>query len=417
MLIKSFTKAVVLGLAAVCSTSIVYGQNFNGGGSTLDGRELKNIEDGLRPVQTAVPFLTIAPDSRSAALGDQGVATTPDEYSSYWNPGKLSQIKNDYGFAITYNPWLRRIVNDMALMYLTGYYKLRKEDAISFSLTYFDLGKIDFTDINGNIIMPYNPREFSPMVTYSRLLGKGFSGGLSLKYIFSDLTGSVNSGTTTANQSRPGQAAAADIGFYYNRDLVIADRDFNIAAGAAITNIGNKISYSNASRADFIPTTLRLGTVLTHQVDDFNKFSFGIQASKLMVPSSEILYASTDSLNRPRNPYLATPNKGLVSGMFGSFTDAPFGAREEFQEVMLSGGVEYWYDDMFAVRGGYFYEDIHKGNRKYFTVGLGIRYQTFGLDFCYLIATQRANPLSETFRFALSFNFDRKTKEADSVVE
>jgi len=399
----------------VCVNGLVSAQsNINGSGSNTAG-QLQAIQDGPRPIYTAVPFLTIAPDSRGAALGDQGVATTPDEYSAHWNPGKLAQVKKDFGVALSYNPWLRKIVNDMSLVYLTGYYKLRKEDAISVSLTYFDLGKISFTDVTGGAIADYNPREFAAMATYSRLLGKGFSGGLSLKYIRSDLSGNYSSGGGT--QAQPGQAVAADLGFYYNRDLVIDDRDFNIAAGIAITNIGNKVSYSSASRADFIPTTLRLGTVLTHQVDDFNKFSLALQATKLMVPTSQIYYGSTDSSGNPIRPYLGSPNKNLIGGMLGSFSDAPFGAREELQEIMLSTGLEYWYDDMFAVRAGYFYENPQKGNRKYFTVGFGIRYQTLGIDMSYLHATDRTNPLAETFRFGLAFNFDRKSKEADSVVE
>ncbi|MFN0049797.1 MAG: type IX secretion system outer membrane channel protein PorV [Cytophagales bacterium] len=396
------------------SSTIIFAQNsINNTNADVTGR-LTEIENGLKPIQTAVPFLTIAPDARGASLGDQGVATTPDEYSAHWNPGKLAQINKDFGVALTYNPWLAKIVDDMSLVYLTGYYKLRKVDAISLSLTYFNLGKITFTDNNGGVVLDYNPREFSAMGTYSRVLGKGFSGGLSLKYIFSDLSGNFSNNAGT--QTRPGQAAAADIGFYYNRDLVIDDRDFNIAAGIAITNIGNKISYSSSSRADFIPTTLRLGTVLTHQVDEYNKFSLALQATKLMVPSSEVLYTDTTG-GKQRLPYLAAPNKNLVNGMFSSFSDAPFGAQEELREIMYSVGMEYWYDNMFAVRGGYFYEDVQKGGRKYFTVGIGVRYQTVGLDMAYLIATERTNPLAESFRFALSFNFENKTKQLDSVIE
>lgn len=416
MYFDSFKKAPFALIPALFSIGLTaFGQpgNINNPNSDATGR-LTEIENGLRPIQTATPFLTIAPDARGASMGDQGVATTPDEYSAHWNPGKLAQIKKDYGFALTYNPWLAKIVDDMSLVYLTGYYKLRKVDVVSLSLTYFNLGKITFTDNVGGTVLDYNPREFSAMGTYSRVLGKGFSGGISLKYIFSDLSGNYSNNAGT--QTRPGQAAAADIGFYYNKDLVISDRDFNIAAGIAITNIGNKVSYSSASRADFLPTTIRLGTVFSNQVDDYNRFSLALQATKLMVPSSEILYAGANATTTGV-PYLAPPRKNLVNGMFGSFSDAPFGAREELQEIMLSAGLEYWYDDMFAVRGGYFYEDVHKGNRKYFTVGLGIRYQTVGLDMAYLIATERTNPLAESFRFALSFNFEHKSKELDAVIE
>ena len=244
----------------------------------LDIRKAQLLSDP-RPVQTAVPFLTIAPDARSAGLGDIGVASSPDTYSTYWNPAKVAQMKNDYGFGITYNPWLRRIVQDMSLANISGYYKLRKEDAIAVNFTYFDLGNITFTDNVGAVITDFRPNELSASVQYSRLLGKGFSVGVGLKYIYSNLAGSISNDATS--QARPAQAAAADIGVYYNRDLVIADRDFNLAFGATISNIGNKVSYSNSSRADFIPTILRLGTAVTYNVDEFNKFSFLKLESKI----------------------------------------------------------------------------------------------------------------------------------------
>lgn len=379
--------------------------------------QLQDIENGIRPIQTAVPFLTITPNARASGMADQGVATSPDEYSPYWNPGKLAQIKKDYGFGVCYNPWLRKLVNDMSLSYLTGYYKLRKEDAISASLTYFDLGSIQFTDTYNQPIADFNPREFSFSGTYSRLLGKGFSAGITLKYIYSNLTGNI-SNASTSTQARPGQAAAADIGFYYNRDLTISDRDFNLGLGLSISNIGNKISYSNDDRSDFLPTMLRLGSAMTYELDDFNKITLGLELSKLMVPTSEVLYhyvttnGVTDTV-----AYLAPPQKGLLSGMFGSFGDAPFGFKEELQEVIISTALEYWYDNLFAVRTGYFYENPHKGNRSYLTFGLGLRYNTIGLDFSYLMPTVRDNPLANTLRFALSFNFEKHKKEEESAVE
>lgn len=381
----------------------------------LDIRKAQLYSDP-RPVQTAVPFLGIAPDARSAGMGDIGVASSPDNYSTYWNPAKVSQMKNDFGGAISFNPWLRKIVQDMSLTNGSFYYKLRKEDAISINFTYFDLGSITFTDNTGAVITDFKPNEISAGAQYSRLLGRGFSVGVGLKYIYSNLAGSISNDAST--QARPAQAAAADLGFYYNKDVVIADRDFNIAFGAAIANIGNKVSYSNSSRADFIPTILRLGSTVTYVVDDFNKFSFLVQASKLMVPSTQIV-AQTDVNSGTVTGYAyQVPDKNLVNGMFSSFADAPNGFKEEMQEVMLSGGVEYWYDDMFAVRTGYFYENPQKGNRNYITFGFSFRYNVFGLDGSYLVATQRTNPLAETFRFGLTFNFDKpKTKVEDSVVE
>lgn len=420
-----WSKFLLANLFVHCIIINIFSQAVNPGNPNLvDGRDISfkvsEIENGLRPVQSAVPFLNITPDPRAAALGDQGVSTTPDIYSPYWNPAKTALMENDFGVGFAFTPWLRKLVNDMYLSHLTGYYKLRKEDALHFYLTYFNLGSITFTNNTGDVVTEFTPNEWMGGVGYSRKLSRSLSAGVNLKYIFSNLAGNFTN-QTTGTPARPGMAAAADIGFYYNRDFVVSERDFNIAAGATISHIGNKISYTNSSRQDFLPTILRLGTTATYLVDDFNKFSFSVMASKLMVPSSQLEFVTTPNTAGGVNTtdvFLATPNKGLVSGMFGSFTDAPFGAREELQEIMYSFGVEYWYDNMFAIRGGYFHESQFKGNRKYFTTGFGVRYQKIGLDLCYLIAVQRVNPLSETLRFALTFNFDKpKKQEMDSVVE
>ena len=414
------SKSIFVAILTFFSQAAFSQTKFDINSNQLDGRiqqDINDIENGIRPVQSAVPFLNISPNARASGMGDQGVATSPDEYSTFWNPGKLAMIQKDFGVGICYNPWLRKLVNDMSLSYLSGYYRLRKEDVIGASLTYFNLGSITFTDQNAQTLFDYNPREFAAALSYSRLLGRGFSAGVSIKYIYSNLAGDIIQG---GSQSKPAQTPAADLGFYYNKDLVIADRDFNLALGTSITNIGGKVSYSTTSRQDFIPTMFRLGTVGTYELDDFNKFSLGIEASKLLVPSSVIepvIVKTPDGRDSIARVRLVTPNKSLLGGMFGSFGDAPFGAKEELQEIMLSFGAEYWYDDLFAVRAGYFYENPHKGNRKYLTVGLGLRYQIFGLDFSYLVATDRTNPLAETLRFALSFNFEKTNKSTQSVVE
>jgi hypothetical protein len=408
-------------ITAIASIAILNHTTFGQGGANpvqtneyLNNR-LNELNSDLRPVQSAVPFLMIAPDARSAAIGDQGVATSPDAYSTYWNAAKICHSKEDYGFAITYNPWLRKIINDMSLANLSGYYRLRKEDAIGINLTYFDLGAITFTDQTGAVIQDFRPNEFSLGAMYSRLLGKGFSTGVGLKYIYSNLAGNISNNGNI--QARPAQAAAADIGIYYTNDIYMFDNDFNLTLGAAIANIGNKVSYSNTSRADFLPTNLRVGSTLTYNIDEYNKFSLMVQASKLLVPSSQIVPVR-DSTGAIIDYRLQVPNKSLVNGIFSSFGDAPGGFREEMQEIMLHGGLEYWYDDMFAIRGGYFYENPKKGNRNYFTVGFGIRYNVIGIDLSYLVATTVSNPLAETLRFAINFNFNKpKTKAEQSVTD
>ncbi|MDX2197139.1 MAG: type IX secretion system outer membrane channel protein PorV [Cytophagales bacterium] len=417
--------AVVISAAAIyfpaLSQPVIINQN------DVD-KILRGAEDDTRPITTAVPFMGITPNATAAAVGDQGVATKPDEYSAYWNPAKIIFNEKDYGAGLCVNPWLRNLgVNDMYIGYLTAYYKLRKEDALAVHLTYFDLGSIQFTNNDGAPLGDFNPREYIVGASYSRMLGRGFSSGLSIKYIESNLTGSFTN--STGGAARPGRTAAADIGFYYNRDIVMFDRDFNLSAGLSISNIGGKINYSNNNRADFIPTILRLGSGLTYEVDDFNKFGFFVEASKLLVPSPQIVYlkkvglSDVDSLTAdgakiPATPtQYFTPNKGIVDGMFTSFGDAPFGASEEFKEIMFSFGVEYWYDNLFALRTGYFHENAQKGNRKYFCVGFGLRYQTVGLDLAYIIPTVYNHPLANTIRISVSVNMNKPEKDQESVIE
>ena len=380
-----------------------------------------NYKDQLSPVQTAVPFLSIAPNARAAALGDQGVATSADEYSAYWNPGKMAFLEKDYGGSVSHNPWLRSIVPDMALNYVTFYYKPRDFDAIGLNFTYFDLGSIEWTDQFGGSLGTGRPQELSLSGSYSRKLSKKLSAGLSIKYIYSNLNQGLND---ASGQTRPGQTAAADIGFYYNTDMFAFEKDMHLAIGIMVGNVGGKINYGNNSRADFIPTIMRLGVVHSTELDPYNKINIGIEASKLLTPSS--IYDGTfykkkgtdeDSTALIESTVrLTSANKSLLPGMFGSFSDAPGGAKEEFQEVMLSFSAEYWYDNMFAVRGGYFYENPLKGNRQYFAVGFGIRYNVFALDFAYTLPVIRNNPLANTLRVSLALNFERP-KEKDVVPE
>ncbi len=373
-----------------------------------------------RVITTAVPFLIIAPDARSGALGDVGVATSPDAMSAHWNPGKLPFIENDYGFSLSYTPWLGKIVNDMSISYASGYYKLNRERILGMSLTYFDLGDITFTDDQGNTVGDFNPREFAMDATYAQMLTDDMGLGVSLRFVYSNLTGNVWNST---NDAQAGTSIGADIGWYYNKDLVFSGNNSNISVGAAITNIGNKMTYSNDKNKQFIPTNLRVGSVFTSNLDPYNKLSLMVDLNKLMVPTPPIyLFDSTGSIVfNPLNdePVISKgkdPNRSLISGMFGSFGDAPGGFSEELKEITLGMGIEYWYNQMFAARAGYFLESIDKGNRKYFTLGLGLRYKVFGVDLAYLIPQVHNHPLAETLRFTLVMNFD-SFKQQDSIIE
>ncbi|ABG60478.1 type IX secretion system outer membrane channel protein PorV [Cytophaga hutchinsonii] len=354
-------------------------------------------------ITTAVPFLSITPDARAGGMGDAGAATSPDANATYWNPGKLAFAKYDMSAAISYNPWLRKLVNDMSLSYLSAYKKLRKEDAVGVSFKYFNLGQVTFTDNSGNIIRDFQPNELSFGLTYSRMLSKNFSLGLGVKYFRSDLVGSYTSGTGTVAKAI--NSVSADIGAYYTKDLLVGGKNSNIAFGAVINDIGPKVTYTDIDNKNFIPTNFRLGGTYTIEADAYNKFSFSLDANKLMVPSK------WDSVGT--NP----KDMGMLQGMFSSFTDSQYGFKGEMREIILCMGAEYWYDNLFAIRGGYHYENPQNGNRRYANVGIGIRYKVFGLDMAYLIPIQQSNPLAETLRFTLHFNFESKKQIDDSVID
>jgi hypothetical protein len=361
-------------------------------------------KDTVRVITTAVPFLTITPDARSGAMGDAGVASSPDANSIYWNPAKLAFAEKGSGFALSYNPWLRKLINDMSLSYLAGYYKPNSREAFGVSLLYFDLGSIQFTDQSGANLQTFDPQEFAIGTTYSRKLSDHLGVALNLKYIHSNLSGNVH--INNATNTKAANAGAADVGVYYNKDLVIAAKQYNLALGANISNIGNKVSYTNNDIKNFIPTNLRMGGAFTIPLDEYNKVTFLLDANKLMVPTPPLRDKAGNVIDGKEDK-----NKTLISGMFGSFSDAPNGFKEEVKEFMLSAGVEYWYGKIFAARGGFFHENKYKGNRRYFTLGFGIRYKVFGLDFAYLVPLKQNNPLAETLRFTLHFNFAAKQTE------
>ncbi len=358
-----------------------------------------------RPVTSAVPFLTITPDARSGAMGDAGVAISPDANANYWNPSKIVFNKSRIGGAISYNPWLRNLVNDMSLSYLSGYYKLNDRQAFGAALTYFNLGDIEFTDENGGPIRSFNPREFAFQPTFSQKLSDYLSVGVGIRFIHSNLAGNFD---FTNFNAKPGNTVSGDVSLYYTRDMNWGGRDMNLAFGANLSNLGPKVTYSDRENREFIPTNLRLGTALTYNIDPYNKFTLALDFNKLLVPTPPVY--DTDSITggiipgpngKPRIRLGADPSRSFLSGVFGSFSDAPEGFSEELREIAISTGLEYWYKDAFAVRGGYFYENKLKGNRQYFTLGAGFHFSKIGLDFAYLIPRQQNNPLAETLRFTL----------------
>jgi len=362
-----------------------------------------------RVITTAVGFLSISPDARAAAMGDAGAAISPDANSIHWNAGKLAFVENNIGFSLNYTPWLGKIVNDMSLSYLSGYYKLTEEQAVAMEMRYFDLGDIDLYDIGGNYNGSVRPREWAIGGTYSRKLSEKLGIGVSLRYIQSNINQSIAS---LGDDVKPGKSVAGDIAVYYNTDLQMGASTSKIAFAGSISNIGGKITYVDDQTKDFLPTNLRLGTAWTANFDAYNTITLSLDFNKLMVPTPPIYETDENGqiiYDQNGDPVIAEgkdPDRGVISGMFGSFADAPDGFSEEMQEIMISFGAEYWYNKLFAARAGYFYENEHKGNRKYFTIGVGFRYQVFGLDFAYLIPTQQEHPLAETLRFSLLFNFD-----------
>ncbi len=398
----------IFGKITLASILITFSLNgFSQNNHTID--ELLGQKGG-RVITTAVPFLMIAPDARSGAMGDAGVASTPDAHSMHWNPAKYAFIDKDMGVSISYSPWLRELVNDINLAYLSGYKRIDKMSTIGASLLYFSLGDITFTDIVGNSLGNYRPSEFAFDLTYSRKLSDVFSGAIAARYINSNLTQGQSVG---GQESHAGQSVAADVSFYYQKPVRF-DQNLKgtLAFGANISNLGAKISYTETTERDFIPTNLRLGTALTLNIDDFNKLSVMVDFNKLLVPTPPIYLPNSsgngDSIVNGVRQILAgkDPNVGIVTGLFQSFGDAPDGFSEELREITYSIGAEYWYDNQFAIRAGYFHESMYKGNRQYFTLGAGLKYNVFGLDFAYLIPTEQRNPLQNTLRFTLTFDFD-----------
>lgn len=348
--------------------------------------------NSINVVTSAVPFLRISPDARAGGMGDLGVATTPDANSQFYNVAKYTFASQPSGLGLTYTPWLKDLgLNDVYLASLAGYYQLDETQAVSGSLRYFSLGNIQFTDNLGNDLNSFRPREFALDAGYSRKLSDNLSIGVALRYINSNLAGGQ---AVNGVSYKAGNAVAGDIGLYYNGE---GEDGSGLSAGLALTNLGSKISYtSDATQKDFIPANFALGATYSMVSNEVHKIMVGFDIHKLMVPTPPAIGDSAGLINYR--------TKGVVGSWFSSFGDAPGGGAEEMKEFSFSAGGEYTYQDQFAFRAGYFYENPTKGNRQYFSMGVGIKSNTFGINFSYLIPSGSGvnrNPLSNTMRFSL----------------
>ena len=359
----------------------------------------------LNAIQTVVPFLTIAPDSRAGAIGDAGVATSPDAYSMHWNPAKFAFIDGNAGVGISYAPWLRNLVPDINIAYLSGFYRIDAKQVVSSSLVYSSLGDVPFTDEYGNLERTFKPNEFSFDLGYSRLFSENFSGGIAFRFIYSNLTGGSYSG---GEATKPGTSFAADISGYYRKDISLFSKDSEFGLGFNFSNIGSKMSYSDSQTSEFIPLNMRLGTAWTINLDNFNKISVAFDINKLLVPTPPIYDADGEIVDG------MDPNVSVPVAIFHSFYDAPGGFSEEMHEITYSVGAEYWYNNQFALRAGYFHEHESKGNRKYFTAGAGFKLKGFAIDFSYLMPTVSNHPLARTLRFSLAFDISTLKKSSVS---
>lgn len=398
----------------------------------LTGQNTVNVNNvqselQLNTITTAVPFLLISPDSRGGSLGDAGVSTSADANSIHWNPAKLAFVEEEAGVSLTYSPWLRNLVGDISLSYLSGYKRINRITTIGASLRYFSLGEINFTDQNNNSLGTFKPNEWAFDVAAAMELSRNFSFGMSLRYINSNLTNGI---TVQGQDTKPGRSVAADVsGYYQSEKFKLSDYDAVLRAGINISNVGAKMSYTANAEDDFLPTNLRIGPSLTIDFDDYNSVTFLVEANKLLIPTPPTYLTDssgtivTDANGDPTIVAGQSPNVSIASGILGSFSDAPGvvegfdGAgnaiiqdgsvrKEEFSEINYSVGMEYWYDKQLAIRMGYFYENPLKGNRQYLTVGFGFKLSVFAFDASYLVGNAQQNPLANTFRFSLKFNFD-----------
>ena len=359
-------------------------------GTQSDGKRSNNL-------QPAVPFLLISPDARSGAMGEVGVAISPDVNAIHWNPAKLAHLTNPTGIALSYSPWLRKLVPDIDLAYLAAYRRIDDRNTIGGSLRYFSLGSIQLLDANQTDLGTYSPNEFAIDGTFARKFGDNFSLGSAIRYVRSTLS----SGQFTVDQDRKAATAlAADVSGYFRKPTTLMGKEAELALGANISNIGTKVSYADNGAKFFIPTNLKIGGASTMMFDSKNRLTVALDLNKLMIPTNPELNSEGQIVAGK------DPDRSVPAGIFGSFADAPGGFSEELHEISYSLGTEYWYNQEFALRAGYFYEHPTKGDRQYLTMGLGLKYNIFNLDFAYILANQQKSPLANTLRFSLVFNFE-----------
>ncbi len=389
----SLMMVLVLGLSQVAEA-----QNFS-----LSGR--RNV------ITTAVPFLGISPDARTGGMAGTGVAMPPSGTAPYWNPATLGNLKHDGELSASHTPWLRNLnIPDISLNYLSGYYKINNRSGIGGALRYFSLGDIQFTDRNGKELREFRPTEFAISTSYGRQLSDEFSVGVSLRYIRSNLAGNTPTGGGTETQ--PGNAVSGDIGAYYNTEVELFNTEADLAFGANMRNLGSKISYNNTQGGDFIPMKLKLGSYLNFKLDEYNELAVLADFRKLLVPTPQRVDSGQGIVGGPVN--VNDDDKSVIGGAINSFSDAPGGFSEEMKEIKPSIGLEYWYDDQFALRAGYFYEAEKKGDRKFLTLGAGIRYNVLSLDFSYLVSANgepnQNSPLANTIRISLGLRLNSSEK-------
>lgn len=363
----------------------------------------QTVQPGVQPngsgasnVVTAVPFLLITPDARAGAMGDAGVAVQPDGNTMSINPSKLAFLEPEFGVSVSYSPWLRSIVPNVNLGYLSGYYRPDRNSAIGMSLRYMSYGDVELNDANFQQLGLYNPNELAVDFTYARKFGDNFSLGTAVRYIYSNL---LSGQFTAGQQTKPGKALAVDVSAYYKNPTVLFGKDAIVSGGLSISNIGSKMSYAVESVNYFLPTNLKLGGATTFLIDNDNQFTVAVDLNKLLVPTQPV-YDSNNMIIAGKDP-----DRSVPAGIFGSFSDAPGGAREELKEISIATGLEYEYRQQFALRAGYFYENPEKGNRRYATAGAGFKYESFRVDLAYVIAAVQRNPLANTLRFSLHYNF------------
>ncbi len=391
---KLTTRILLLALVAVTSVAAT-------------AQDMKNE---FNPIETGVTSLSIAPDARGASMGDLGVATDPDANSQFWNPSKYAFAYSQGSVSLSYTPWLRKLVNDIFLANVAGYWKLGSGDnqAISASLRYFSLGEVNSSDPSGVTAQSLHPYELSIDAGYSRKLSEKFSMGVVFRYIYSDLGFSTS---YAGDQTTGASAFAADISGYFTTYPIIGRNECQWSWGWNISNIGTKVNYDNGNSPAFLPTNLRLGTSFTFPLADYHNLTFALDLNKLLVPARprQSDYVDENGVEDER-AYLEAledwQNMSPISGIFKSFSDAPGGAKEELREISYSIGAEYTYNQQFFLRAGYFHESQFKGNRQYFSIGAGFALNVLRLDAAYMIATAQTSPLDQTLRFSLSFDMD-----------